>query len=81
MRQELRWNAGRKIQEKGSDMDLIEVVQNRRSIRAFLPDPVPRELVTKVVDLARWAPSWGNTQPWEVVVADGEKAVQLADAF
>ncbi len=62
-------------------MDLIEAVQNRRSIRAFLPDPVPRALVTKVVDLARWAPSWGNTQPWEVVVADGEKAVQLADAF
>jgi nitroreductase len=62
-------------------MDLNEVVQNRRSIRAFLPDPVPRELVTRLVDLARWAPSWGNTQPWEVVVADGRKAEQLADAF
>jgi nitroreductase len=33
------------------------------------------------VDLARWVPSWGNTQPWEIVVADGEKAKSLADAF
>lgn len=34
-------------------MDLKEVLQNRRSIRAFLPDPVPRDLIAKVVDLAR----------------------------
>lgn len=62
-------------------MELNEVVLGRRSIRAFLPDPVPRELITKIVDIARWSPSWGNTQPWEIVVADGEKAQQLADAF
>ncbi|MFO7785027.1 MAG: nitroreductase [Thermodesulfobacteriota bacterium] len=62
-------------------MDLKEVLQNRRSVRAFLPDPVPRDLIARVMDLARWSPSWGNTQPWEVVVADGEKAMRLADAF
>ncbi|MFP3927272.1 MAG: nitroreductase [Desulfobacteraceae bacterium] len=62
-------------------MDFNEVVKNRRSIRAFLPDPVPRETITRLVDLARWVPSWGNTQPWEIVVADGEKAKSLADAF
>ncbi|MFH1112426.1 MAG: nitroreductase [Pseudomonadota bacterium] len=62
-------------------MDLNEAIQGRRSIRAFLPDPVPRETIGKIVDLARWAPSWGNTQPWEVVAADGEKAKELARLF
>jgi nitroreductase len=62
-------------------MDLNEAIQGRRSIRAFLPDPVPRETMRKIIELARWAPSWGNTQPWEVVVADGEKARELARLF
>jgi nitroreductase len=67
--------------QEGCDMQLDEAVHGRRSIRAFLPDPVPRDKITKIVDLARWAPSWGNTQPWELVVADGQKAKELADLF
>lgn len=62
-------------------MELNEAIHGRRSIRAFLPDPVPRETITRLVDLARWAPSWGNTQPWEIVVADGEKARELTRLF
>jgi nitroreductase len=62
-------------------LELKEAVRGRRSIRLFLPDPVPRETITKIVDLARWAPSWGNTQPWEIVVADGDKAKTLVKAF
>ncbi len=62
-------------------MELSEVVLGRKSVRAFLPNPVPRDLIIKVMDVARWAPSWGNTQPWEIVVADGAKAKQLTDAF
>jgi nitroreductase len=62
-------------------MELSEAILGRHSIRAFLPDPVPREKIGKIVELARWAPSWGNTQPWEIVVADGEKAGRLAEAF
>ncbi len=62
-------------------MELNDAVRGRRSVRYFLPDPVPRETITKIVDLARWAPSWGNTQPWEIVVADGEKAAKLAQIF
>jgi nitroreductase len=62
-------------------MEFTDAVTGRRSIRAFLPDPVPRDLITKIVDIARWSPSWGNTQPWEIVVADGDKARQLAEAF
>jgi nitroreductase len=62
-------------------MELNEAVLGRRSIRAFLPDPVPREKIGKIVEVARWAPSWGNTQPWEIVVADGEKTSRLAESF
>lgn len=62
-------------------MELSDVIHNRRSIRAFLPDPIPREKIRKIVELARWAPSWGNIQPWEIVVADGKKAAELAERF
>jgi len=62
-------------------MELNESILGRRSVRLFVPDPVPQDTITKIVDLARWAPSWGNTQPWEIVVADGAKAKELGEAF
>lgn len=62
-------------------MELNEAVLGRRSIRAFLSTPVPREKITRIVEIARWAPSWGNTQPWEVVAADGQKVQELAGLF
>lgn len=62
-------------------MKLEESILSRRSVRSFLPQPVSREIITRIIDCARWAPSWGNTQPWEMVVADGEKIKELATAF
>jgi nitroreductase len=62
-------------------MNFNDIVLSRRSIRAFLPDAVPREKISKIVELARWAPSWGNIQPWEIIVVDGEKVKLLAEAF
>lgn len=62
-------------------MNLEESILSRRSIRSFLPDPVSRDTIRRIMECARWAPSWGNTQPWEIVIADGDKAKQLADAF
>ncbi len=47
---------------------LLELVKNTRSIRRFKPDPVPEELVEKVIEVGRWAPSGFNSQPWEFVV-------------
>src|SRR5271156_3730912 len=48
----------------------LEVLQSRRSIRTgFLRDkPVPDELIGKILEAARWAPSAGNSQPWEFLV-------------
>ncbi len=47
---------------------LLEVVKKRRSIRRFKPDPVPQEDIDKIIEVARWAPSGFNLQPWEFVV-------------
>ena len=52
-------------------MELQDAIQNRRSIRCFLPKPVPEETVRELVGRALWAPSWGNTQPWDIVIATG----------
>ena len=53
--------------------DFLELVKKRRSLRRFKPDPVPKEIVEKVLEAARHSPSAGNSQPWEfVVVQDPE---------
>ncbi|MEW6328314.1 MAG: nitroreductase [Thermodesulfobacteriota bacterium] len=62
-------------------MDIMEAVRNRRSIRAFLPKPVPKVVIEKILDAARWAPSWGNTQPWEFLVVGGETLKRIGKEF
>ena len=47
-------------------------ITSRRSVRAFLPDPVPRETIECILEVAARAPSGTNTQPWQVVVLTGE---------
>ena len=47
---------------------LLELVKKRRSIRRFKPDPIPDEYIEKIIEVARWAPSGFNMQPWEFVV-------------
>lgn len=47
---------------------LLELVKERRSTRRFKPDPVPDEFIEKILEVARWAPSGFNMQPWEFVV-------------
>lgn len=53
---------------------LLDVVRRRRSVRAFDPDrPVADEVLDTVFEMARWAPSAGNSQPWEfIVIRDAE---------
>lgn len=47
---------------------LLELLKNRRSIRAFTDEPVSDEDLQKVIEAARWAPSGANSQPWEFIV-------------
>jgi nitroreductase len=49
-------------------MDVFEAIIGRRSIRAFKTEDVSEEMVEKLVNAGRWAPSAGNIQPWEFIV-------------
>jgi nitroreductase len=56
-------------------------ITSRRSIRAFLPDPVAREDIDAILDVAARAPSGTNTQPWKVTVVTGAAKARLAEAI
>jgi len=55
-----------------------EAIASRKSARAFLPTPVPRETVERILALAARSPSATNTQPWRVYVAAGPVRDALA---
>ena len=52
-------------------MTLAEAIKGRRSIRKFRKDEIPGEVLREILEAARWSPSWGNTQPWELYVLTG----------
>lgn len=58
-------------------MQVKQALQARRSIRAFLDKPVSNEMISDLLDSARWAPSGSNTQPWQVAVLRGERKNSL----
>jgi nitroreductase len=57
-------------------MELFDVIAKRRSIRAFKKTELPQATIEKLIEAARWAPSAGNVQPWEFVVASLQKIKQ-----
>jgi nitroreductase len=62
-------------------MDVQEAVLARRSIRAFNPEPVPREVLAEIMENALWAPSWGNTQPWRLTLIGGETLEKIKEEY
>jgi nitroreductase len=61
-------------------VDLEEAVRSRRTHKSFGPDPVPRELLEELFELARWAPNHHLTQPWRFRVLGPETLARLKDA-
>ena len=59
-------------------MNVIDAVKTRFSVRKFLDKPVDKEIVYKILDIARWSPSGHNMQPWEVAVVMGKKKDELS---
>ena len=57
-----------------------EAIVSRHSIRAFLPTPVPREIIEQILAVASRAPSGTNTQPWKVYVLTGAAKQALSAA-
>jgi nitroreductase len=60
-------------------MDVFEAIQKRRSVRAYLPDPVPEDKLKTILEAGRMAPSASNIQPWHfIVVTDKQKRKKLS---
>jgi nitroreductase len=65
-----------------ADVDLFEAINTQRAMRRLKPDPVPDELVWKVLEAAVRAPSGGNRQPWNfIVIRDEKKKKKVAEWY
>lgn len=61
-------------------MEFEKTLRGRRSIRKFKADTMPEDMIRTVFDAARWAPSWGNTQPWSCYVVTGVTLEKFKEA-
>lgn len=61
-------------------MELMDIMQNRRSIRKYTGEPVPAKKIEKVLEAGRLAPSARNEQEWKFVVVKGNILEQLTEA-
>lgn len=61
-------------------MNVIEAIKTRKSIRGYRPDPVPREVLREILEVAGRSPSAMNSQPWEFVVLGGEVLNRVREA-
>ena len=59
-------------------MEALELIRERRSYRAFKPEPVTKEVMQKIVEAAGNCSSYTNTQPWEMFVISGKKRDELS---
>lgn len=60
-------------------MDIVNVIKQRRSIRAFEKRAPSREVIRECLEAATWAPSATNQQPWEFIVATGDALREITD--
>ncbi|MFB7215162.1 nitroreductase [Streptomyces sp. NPDC056255] len=58
-------------------MDVYEAVDGRRAVRSFSDEPVPQEVIERVLTAATRAPSSGNLQPWHAYVVTGDPLAEL----
>jgi nitroreductase len=73
---------GRRIINKEVEVEVFEAIKTRRSIRHYKSEPVDEDKINTVLEAARWAPSWGNTQCWRfIVVRDEATKSQLAETL
>jgi nitroreductase len=64
---------------KRREMELLELIKGRRSVRRYKPTPVKEEDLNLILEAGRWAPSWANTQCWQfIVVRDPDVKLRLA---
>jgi nitroreductase len=60
-------------------MDIFEIIKTRRSIRKFSREPVPDEIINRIIEAGTWAPSGLNNQPWKfAVIKDKELKTKIS---
>ncbi len=63
------------------DMDILDLIKKRRSVRKYKSDPIPQKSLEKILEAARLAPSAYNSQSWKLIlVSDSKKKQELAKA-
>ena len=62
-------------------MELLDVIHTRRSIRKFLTDPVPPQMIETILRAGMAAPSAGNQQPWHFIVITDQARREAIPAF
>lgn len=62
-------------------MELMEAIRKRKSIRAYTPEPVPRDVMKELLEAALLAPTGSNSQPWKFHVVAGERKKHLDDVL
>jgi nitroreductase len=62
-------------------LEFFEVINKRRSIRKYKPDPVNKEDILRILDTANWAPSALDLQPWEFLVVSGDRKNKLGNNY
>ncbi len=62
-------------------MEVISAIKERACIRAFTDQQVADSTIEQILDTARWSPSGGNTQPWQVAVVKAKTCQKMGDAI
>jgi nitroreductase len=60
---------------------VLEIIRSRRSIRSFLETPIPPDVLSSLLEAARWAPSGGNNQPWAFVAIQEPANIRKVKMF
>ena len=57
-------------------MDVEEVIRKRKAVRRFKPDPIPDDVLLRILEAGRLAPSSKNSQPWHFIVIKNKKTLE-----
>lgn len=62
-------------------MEMYEAMSTQRAIRRLRPDPIPADVLERVLTAATWAPTGGNVQPWRIVLVDDDAKKQALETL
>lgn len=62
-------------------MAVLEIIRNRCSVRQFKPEIIPDDILQKILEAARWAPSPFNTQPWEFIIIKNKETLEAISKY